>query len=183
VFLGRAQKKGFRIGKLDAYFSMFKESPREDIVRLYTASYSGQPVYAVVFLRDCSTFHYLLGALDSDALGGNPTPSCLLHWTAMRDYRGLGCSWYNIGRPAGPVSTFKRKFRPVEASQPRCVTLILKPVAYRLWLRLVLPWLNRFSTWNIPVEKQSAKSSHERTHLRLATEMPSKARYRQLRLR
>ena len=183
VFLGRAQKKGFRIGKLDAYFSMFKESPQEDIVRLYTASYSGQPVYAVVFLRDCSTFHYLLGALDSDALGGNPTPSCLLHWTAMRDYRGLGCSWYNIGRPAGPVSTFKRKFRPVEASQPRCVTLILKPVAYRLWLRLVLPWLNRFSTWNIPVEKQSAKSSHERTHLRLATEMPSKARYRQLRLR
>jgi hypothetical protein len=138
MFASRAKEKGFQMGSLKDYESLFKLSPREDLVRVYTALYNAKVTYSAVLLREHSTVHYFHGSLDLEALGAHPSPSCLLHWEAMRDYRSLGCSWYNLGRAAGSVYTFKRKFRPSELPSPTTITLVLRPLVYRVWARLVL---------------------------------------------
>ena len=141
MYASRAKEKGLRMGSLKDYESLFKLSPREDLVRIYTAFYDGSAAYSAVFLRDHSTVHYFLGALDLEALGAHPTPSCLVHWEAMRDYRSLGCSWYNLGGRSGSVYTFKKKFRPSEVPSPTSITLVLRPLLYSVWVRLVIPML------------------------------------------
>jgi hypothetical protein len=144
IFASRAKQKGLRLGSLQDYESIFRLSPREDLVRLYTAYYGGKPVYSAVFLRDHSTAHYFIGALDKTALGSYPTPSCLLHWEAMRDYRNLGCTRYNLGGRSGSVYTFKKKFQPSEFPSPASTTLVFNPPLFRVWLRLVFPLLGGF---------------------------------------
>ena len=150
VYAARARKKHVRLGSFQDYESMFKLSPRSDIVRIYNAYYGEKLAYSSVFLREQSMVHHTLGALDTEALGGNPTPSCLLHWYAMRDYRDLGCRWYNLGGPSGPVYAFKRKFRPSQVGSPTSVTLVLRPLLYRVWSRSILPVLKRSPALNRP---------------------------------
>ena len=135
----RARKKGIRLGSLEEYCSMFRHSPRNDLVRLYTAFYGERPVYSAVVLRSHSTVHQLIAALDEDILDLKPTPSCLLIWEAMRDYRDLGCSWYNLGGRSGSVYEFKRRFRPSEVPSPITVTLVLRPLLFRIWSCCLAP--------------------------------------------
>jgi hypothetical protein len=138
-FLKQSKEKGFRYRRLRDYEAMFALSPREDLLRLYTAGYDGKIVFQVVFLRDGVEAYGLIGALNRDALGGKPSPSCLVHWTAMREYRDLGCERYNLGLPTGAVYASKRKFRPSKTPSPFTVTLVLRPHHYSVWSRLILP--------------------------------------------
>lgn len=138
IFPNRARVKGIRVAKFDNYAAMFRLSLREDLIRMYTAYYDGQLVYAAVFLRECRMVHYFLGALDETTLGERPSPSCLVHWKAMRDYRKLGCRWYNLGGRSGPVYTFKSKFRPGEVPMPEVFTLVFQPRGYAVWTKVLL---------------------------------------------
>ncbi|HTJ00128.1 MAG TPA: GNAT family N-acetyltransferase [Dongiaceae bacterium] len=138
IFVDRARVKGIRVAGVKEYEGMFRLSPRPDLVRLYTAYYQGQAVYAAVFLREKNMVHYFLGALDATALGKQSTPSCLVHWQAMRDYRQLGCRWYNLGARSGPVYAFKKKFRPQELPSAGACTLVFGSVRFWLWTGIFL---------------------------------------------
>jgi hypothetical protein len=65
-----------------------------------------------------------------------PSPSCLLHFRAMRDGYARGCTLYDLGSRSGPVYRFKSKFRPRECLHPMPVNLVLEPTTYPLvgWL-------------------------------------------------
>lgn len=139
IYARRAKEKSFTIGSLRDYESMFALSPREDLVRVYCACYGDKAAYSVVFLREHSTVHYFLAALDVAALGSYPTPSCFLLWEAMQDYRGLGCKLCNLGGGSGTYYGLKRKFHPCVLPSPISTTIVLRPVLYRLWVRLGIP--------------------------------------------
>jgi hypothetical protein len=109
--------------------------------RVYTALLDGEPIQVLLIARDRDTAHYVIGALDVGRLGDRPSPGCLLHWQAMRDFYAEGTRFYNLGsRGSGGLQVFKSKFRPVELSYPTPLTLVLQPMRYRLWSRM-LPML------------------------------------------
>jgi hypothetical protein len=79
-----------------------------------------------------------MGALDVVALADAPSPSCLLHWHAMRDFRRLGVRDYNLGSGgSGGLMIFKNKFRPVRRDFCPPLTVILQPARYR-WIQRLL---------------------------------------------
>jgi hypothetical protein len=108
---------------------------------IYTARLGERPVQAILVVRTRTRAHYLHGALDREALGERPSPSCLLHFRAMRDCFARGCTVYDLGSRSGPVYRFKRKFRPQEQPFEPPVNLILAPALYPLcrWLLPRLP--------------------------------------------
>ena len=142
VFTKRAKEKGFRHQSLETYETMFKLSPGDDLVRLYSGCYDGQTVYAMLFLKEHSEVFALMAALDRVTLAEHPSPCCLVLWTAMRDYRDLGCIRFNLGAPTGSLSVYKRKFRPTVTPPPCTLTVVLKPLLYRVWTRHILPLSN-----------------------------------------
>jgi Acetyltransferase (GNAT) domain len=145
AFQSRSASKGITYRDLETYKRIMREAEPDGAARLYTAWREGVPIAAILILRDCTTAHYFLGTIDTDALGGAPSPACLLHWSAMRDAQAMGCSFYNLGTRSGPVYTFKAKFRPVEHERPAPLTFAIRPRLYALWRRL-LPAVTRAVT-------------------------------------
>lgn len=135
----RAREKGYRVDHLSTYEAMFRLSPRNDLIRLYAAYYGEDAFFPVLILREHSEAYALIAALDTKALRKRQSPCCLVHWTAMRDYRDMGCRRYNIGGPAGNVLTFKEKFRPTMTQSPATITIVLKPWLYRTYIRVLRP--------------------------------------------
>ena len=109
-------------------------------VRIYTASIGGRPAQSILVVRAGSRATYVIGALDREALGDRPSPSCLLHFRAMRDCYAHGCTEYDLGSRSGPVYRFKSKFRPHERVHPAPVNVVLEPATYPL-IRWLLPRL------------------------------------------
>jgi len=105
-------------------------------VCIYTASIAGRAVQSILVVRAGSRATYVIGALDREALGERPSPSCLLHFRAMRDCYSRGCTEYDLGSRSGPVYRFKSKFRPQERVHPAPVNVVLEPATYPLisWL-------------------------------------------------
>ena len=105
-------------------------------VRIYTASIDGRPVQSILVVRAGARATYVMGALDRGALGDRASPSCLLHFRAMRDSFARGCAVYDLGSRSGPVHRFKSKFRPLERVHPTPVNLVLEAATYPLvsWL-------------------------------------------------
>ncbi|HEV8239580.1 MAG TPA: GNAT family N-acetyltransferase [Thermoanaerobaculia bacterium] len=126
-----------RYGRSRASWRRLLERARPlDTVRIYTASIDGRPVQSILVVRAGSRATYVIGALDREALGDHSSPSCLLHFRAMRDSFAHGCTLYDLGSRSGPVYRFKSKFRPQERVHPVPVNLILEPATYPLvsWL-------------------------------------------------
>jgi hypothetical protein len=142
AFQSRSARKGIAYRDLETYKRIMREAEPGHAARLYTAWREGVPVASILLLRDCTTAHYFLGTIDTDALGGAPSPACLLHLHAMRDAKAMGCSFYNLGTRSGPVYTFKAKFRPTEHERPAPLTFAIRPRLYSLWRRL-LPAVTR----------------------------------------
>jgi hypothetical protein len=138
LFQALAERKGFRYRPLASYLDLLRLAEPGRCATLYTASLEGRSVGAILVLRDRTTAHYISGALDVTALGDGASPSCLLHWRAMRDLYQQGARFYNLGTRSGAVEQFKRKFRPLEVIHPSPVTLILNPTLYALWCASVL---------------------------------------------
>lgn len=139
LFTSRAREKGIHVGQLETYEAMFRLSQRADLIRIYTGYYDQQPIFPVMILREHLEAYALISALDRSTLGDRQSPCCLVHWTAMCDYRNLGCVRYNIGGPAGTVYTFKQKFRPSTTPSPFTATWVLRPTVYWLWMRFLIP--------------------------------------------
>jgi hypothetical protein len=126
---------------LSSYLELLRLAAPHRGARVYTAALNGKIVQALLIVRDRDTAHYVIGAMDVEALGEHASPGCLLHWQAMRDFYGEGARFYNLGLwGSGGLQVFKSKFRPSERVYPAPLTLVLQPTAYRLWTRL-LPWL------------------------------------------
>lgn len=137
-------RKGFRFRPLASFLQLVELARVHQCVRLYVAYLAGQAVEAILILQDRQMAYYLIGALDTAAMGEHPSPSCLLHWLAMCESRQAGRRAYHLGTRSGKVYAFKRQFRPSETTTPPPVTWIIKPVRYQLWARLALQYLPAF---------------------------------------
>lgn len=145
VFHARAAQKGISYRTLKVWKLVMREAEPHQAATLYTAWRKGVPISAILVLRDRTTAHNVIGAIDEDALGDSPSPACLLHWSAMREAMRLGCRFYNLGTRSGSVYTFKSKFRPTERDWPAPLTFAISPRLYQVWRRL-LPSVARFVT-------------------------------------
>jgi lipid II:glycine glycyltransferase (peptidoglycan interpeptide bridge formation enzyme) len=137
IFQDQGSRKGINYGSVNSYALLMDEAKPHSLASLYRARLSGKVVYAALICRGSNSAYHLIGALDRGAMRDAPTPSCLLHWTAMRDLYRQGVAEYNLGTRSGPVYTFKRKFRPEERAVPPPVSVICSPVKFRLWTALV----------------------------------------------
>jgi lipid II:glycine glycyltransferase (peptidoglycan interpeptide bridge formation enzyme) len=138
LFLKLAKRKGFRHRPLASYLDLIKLASPHGCVRIYVAAMKQKPVESIVIVADRTTASYMSGALDTDALEGKPSPSCLLHWQAMRDFFRLGVKYYHLGTRSGEVYQFKRQFRPIERDNPPPLTLITNPLMFRVWAMTIL---------------------------------------------
>ena len=139
MFERLSQRKGFRLYRpLNGWMDMIARASPNKCARLYSASLGSKTVQAIMVVRDAKTAEYMLGALDVHQLEKNPSPTCLLHWHAMRDVYRLGCTTYNLGAPSGIVYQSKRKFRPVHQVPPPPVTVVTNRWLYWFWARVVL---------------------------------------------
>lgn len=147
LFEQLAQRKGFQYRPLASYLDLINRARSNGCVRIHTASLNGKIIEAILVIRDKVTALYMSGALDVDALAQNSTasPSCLVHWNAMRDARSAGVQYYNLGSRSGTVYSFKRKFHPREHKNPEPATLVLNPFAFALWDRVAIPFVR--SVW------------------------------------
>lgn len=147
LFERLAGRKGFQYRPLSSYLELVRQARKYGCVRLHTARLDGRIVEAILIVRDHLTAFHMSGALDVAALGekANRSPSCLLHWDAMRDARAAGARYYNFGSRSGTVYSFKRKFHPSERKNPTPATLVLNPFAYWLWRRGAVPFVR--SVW------------------------------------
>ena len=137
AFASRSAQKGISYRGLETYTRMMREAAPHRAAHLYSAWREGKPVAAILILRDRTTAHYFLGTVDTEALGGAPSPACLLQWSAMRDAMEIGATSYNLGTRSGTVYAFKAKFRPVEREHPAPLTFAANPRLYPLWRRLL----------------------------------------------
>lgn len=133
LFQGLSKRKGFRYRPLASYLDLIRLARSQQCVRIYAAHLEGNPVGAILIIRDRINSCYMSGALDTDALQGQESPSCLLHWRAMRDLYRLGVRYYFLGTRSGLVYRFKQQFRPTERVIPPPVILVINRAGYRLW--------------------------------------------------
>jgi len=140
-----ASSKKFKLSDRprSGWLEMMEIARRHDCARLYSACLNGRCVEHILVARYGAIAEYLLGALDVAALHGAPSPSCLIHWTAMREFYRQGCTVYNLGGPGNvnignTVYQFKRKFRPTLFTADPPVTLALRPAICRLWIDVCL---------------------------------------------
>lgn len=148
-----AARKGFALSSRSrsAWLDIVKLAREHACVRQYSAWLGSERILTILVIRYGATAEYMLGALDFDAVKGRPSPSCLVHWAAMRDFRNLGCRLYNLGGPGdgqrNMVLQFKRKFHPDPRVLPPPVTLALDRARFNIWkavlMRGFLPWRSR----------------------------------------
>jgi hypothetical protein len=138
LFERLSERKGFRIYNrpMESYLDLVRMAREQGSVRFYMARLNGRLVESIIVVRDGNTAHYVAGALDVEGIKGHTTasPATLLHWNAMRDFYRLGVKYYSFG---GTVFTFKKKFRPLRRDFPPPVTVVIRPLLYRVWVGLV----------------------------------------------
>jgi hypothetical protein len=137
IFREQGSRKGIPYGPVDSYALLMDEAKPQGLAHLYMARLAGKVVYASLICRGAHSSYHLIGALDRDAMRDAPTPSSLLHWTAMRDLYQHGVTEYNLGTRSGPVYAFKRKFRPEERTVPPPVSVICSPLKFHVWTALL----------------------------------------------
>jgi hypothetical protein len=106
--------------------------------RIYLVRAGERLVQGIMVVRDGSTAHYVIGAVDVAALDRAVSPACLVHWVAMRDFYREGVRYYSLGNDnQGGLQIFKNKFRPRRIEYPPIGTLVINTVLYRLWKLVV----------------------------------------------
>ena len=151
LFQALGTRKKFRFRPLASYLELIKLGNPHKCVRVYTAHLGSKLAEAILIIRDSTAAYCISGALDIEAIKDVESPSCLLHWSAMRDFFHEGIRYYNLGSKSGAVYQFKRQFRPVIKNNPSPVTLIINRPAYLFWSKVVLrfgpsvwPYVKRF---------------------------------------
>lgn len=137
LFQRLSERKGYRFYRrsLASYCSLMELARAHDCIKLYTARLEGRLIQAILVVRDRDIGHYMAGALDVEALQGSPSPSCLLHWTAMQDLIATGGTIYNLGLWGfGSLHVFKNKFHPTRVDFAPAATIPLNPL-FSLWMK------------------------------------------------
>jgi len=145
LFEGLKQRKGEAVyhRPLASYLQLVRQAERHGCALLYIATRKEKPVQFTVVLRTRDMATYVLGAIDVGALEGETSPGCLVHWRAMRDALAMGVKEYNLGTYGwGGLRVFKGKFRPEHRVPPAPVTVVLRPVLWGPWKRM-LPLISR----------------------------------------
>ena len=106
---------------------------------LYVVSLNEKPVNSLFQVNDATTAFYMSGALDTEALQGNPTPAPLLVSKAMSDAANAGLSFFHFGTKSGRVYRFKSQFSPTECALPAPVVVVLNQPLYQCWASGLLP--------------------------------------------
>ncbi len=154
LFEAHAIQKGFHRGPLLWSLDLIRFGRRHGCVRIYAAHRDNQLVQVILVIRDRTTAYYIVGALDVEALErkSSDSPSCFLHWLAMRDFYRLGVKYYSLGGGSAKwrqsvFYQFKRKFNPVEKVYPPPVTIVTNWMLYHVWsslgLCVMLTWWPR----------------------------------------
>jgi hypothetical protein len=138
LFESMASRKEINSRPFAYYRDLMAYGVQAGCIRLYTASYHGDDVQAILVARAGKIAYLLAGALDVRRLQDNRSSSYLLHWHAMRDFFNLGTMFYHIGNRAGPVYQFKKKFNPVEIKTAPPVTLVTNRCLFFVWSVSVL---------------------------------------------
>lgn len=138
LFMTHARYKGISYRSQDVYTSLMQAAQPYGCAQLYTAWLDQKMLGALLVFRDRDTAVPYMAAVDFEALGRRPSPSVLLHWTAMRAFARKGVRFYNFGTRFRASYEFKRKFRPVERIRPAPAVLILRKTLYRVWRSTVL---------------------------------------------
>jgi hypothetical protein len=153
MFVAHAELKGFRVATrpYTELVEVFRRAQPHGLARLFTAHIHGEVIQSIVVIRHGRTAELLLGATNVKSRQREASPSCLLHWHAMREFYREGCQVYNISGPGdgtkSKVGQFKRKFRPTFIVHPPPVTLVVNPFVYRVWrtglFRVFIPLRSR----------------------------------------
>lgn len=150
LFEDLSRRKNIRYRRRESFLDLLRHAAPYAAARTFVAWLGDSPIQAILVVRDGPTAHYIIGALDTAALGEHESPSVLLHWTAMRHFAAAGTRYYDLGTRSGPVYAFKQKFRPQHRQLAPPVALISNPVRFRCWslmaetgLRRVWPRLKR----------------------------------------
>jgi lipid II:glycine glycyltransferase (peptidoglycan interpeptide bridge formation enzyme) len=110
----------------------------QDAVRLYFAQHEGSTLAAIMVFRFGTTAHYLFGASSFEKR--ELMPNYLLHWTAMLDFRELGCTtydWWGIPQRPAPdhpwygLHRFKTSFGGETVSYIGLYQRVLHPARWR----------------------------------------------------
>lgn len=148
LFQTLADRKGFELSRrsLDGWLDYVRRCAPSGAIQLYSARREGACVQAILVVRYGAQAEFLLGALDFDAVRDVASPSCWIHWHAMREAYRAGCTQYNLGGPGNGVTNhvlaFKQKFRPELRENPPPVTVAIAPWRFALWSALILRgWL------------------------------------------
>lgn len=130
------ERKGRRIYRrsLHSYEKLVDLAAATEAAAIYSIWVDAQPVQLLLLVRDRETSHYVVGAMDLERLGGRPSPSAFLHWTAMREASRAGVKRYNLGTEGDEgLRVFKMKFRPTKLTWEAPFTLILRPRRHSFW--------------------------------------------------
>ena len=146
LFERLAQRKGLRFYKPpQSYATILRLARPTGGAKVFVAYRDAVALQAILVVRDRSTAHYVIGALDTEQLGEQASPSVLLHWSAMQEFARVDspCSHYDLGTRSGSVYRFKQKFHPVERLFPPPVTVVTNAFTYALWSSAALPAIER----------------------------------------
>ncbi|HYM51352.1 MAG TPA: peptidoglycan bridge formation glycyltransferase FemA/FemB family protein [Candidatus Limnocylindrales bacterium] len=98
-----ARRQGIALPAAPYYRAALDIFEPDDGVRLYLASHDGRTLAGIMVFRFGDTAYYLFGGSTDE--GREVMPNYLLHWTAMLDYRALGCrvyDWWGIPEEPAP---------------------------------------------------------------------------------
>jgi len=97
-----ARRQGISLPGAPYYQAALETFEADDGVRLYLAEHEQRPLAGIMVFRFGDTAYYLFGG--STERGRELMPNYLLHWTAMVDFRRLGCRKYDWwGIPSDPA--------------------------------------------------------------------------------
>ena len=97
-----ARRQGIHLPGAPYYRAALETFEEGDRVRLYLAEHDGRALAGIMVFRFGETAYYLFGG-STDA-GRELMPNYLLHWTAILDFRRLGCRTYDWwGVPEEPA--------------------------------------------------------------------------------
>jgi lipid II:glycine glycyltransferase (peptidoglycan interpeptide bridge formation enzyme) len=98
-----ARRQGISLPGAPYYQAALEIFEEGEAIRLYLAEHEGRALAGIMVFRFGPTAYYLFGGSSEE--GRELMPNYLLHWTAMLDFKSLGCrtyDWWGIPEEPAP---------------------------------------------------------------------------------
>ncbi len=138
-----ARRQRISLPQADYYRDLLAIFRPTDGARLYLAYHDRRALAGILVIRFGTTAYYLFGGSADD--GRELMPNYLLHWTAMREFRRLGCTtydWWGIAKDPSPENPwfglyrFKTGFGGTTVHYVGLYELPIRPRAWQWEMRL-----------------------------------------------